>query len=81
MTNVEWLSQYDGTKEKFKWFVDYFPGVFDQMEEARAANDAVRIEGLMSKVWFDLPDGRFNIIVDPPGWSDFLYLLEEPPSE
>ena len=77
MTKEEWLSFYDATKDKFMWFVrDYFVGIDKRLENARAECNVTLMMDLMNNVWFALPDGRFNIIENPPGWSEFLNLIE-----
>jgi hypothetical protein len=31
----------------------------------------------LDQVWFELPDDVCNIKVNPPGWDEFLSLIEE----
>lgn len=77
MTVQEWLSLYDATKDKFMWFVlENFPGMDTRLANARLNNDRTKLMDLMNNIWFALPDGRFNIIENPPGWPEFLNLLE-----
>jgi len=47
-----------------------------RFNNARNENNWVKLIDLMNGVWFALPDGRFNIIENPPGWSEFVNLLE-----
>ena len=78
MTSNEWLSQYDATKDKFMWFIrKYFPKMEQLLDEARTAGNHVKMLDLLNAAWFELPDWRFNIIENPEGWNEFLFLLEE----
>ena len=81
MTQEEWLTNFDESKDNFKWFFDeYFkPEVWLQLILLREDKNVVRMMDIMNNVWFILPDGKFNIMVNPKGWNDFLYLIEEPP--
>lgn len=30
----------------------------------------------LNNIWFLLPDNKYNIIDNPPGWNEFLYIIE-----
>ena len=79
MNEQEWLEAFDAYKDNFKWFFkDYFnEEVWTQLILLRENEDVVRMIALMNQVWFALPDGRFNIMEMPKGWSDFLFLIEQ----
>ena len=79
MTDTEWFKLFDETNYKFLWFfVDYGHGeVWDRLVEERANENREMMIELMNIVWFLLPDGRFNIMENPDGWSEFLNLIEE----
>jgi hypothetical protein len=75
----EWLQLFDKTCNTFKWFWTKY-GYSDLwilliMEREYENIDAMK--RIMNDVWFELPDGRFNIMVNPKGWSEFLNLIEE----
>ena len=72
-----WLKQYDDTKEKFMWFIDLQEdcGCKRMLNEARKNNDPGKMISVLNDIWFRLPDGTFNIRVNPPGWQQFLTLL------
>ena len=73
---------YDNSKNSFKWFVDkYFPGAFAKLEALRKQGKWSSMLNHMNDMWFKLPDSEFNIIKKPLGWSQFLNLIENPPSE
>ena len=78
MNEQEWLKLYDETKENFRWFITkYFPLRWERMERLRSENDQQGMIKIMNDVWFELPDNKFNIMVNPKGWSDFLNLIED----
>jgi hypothetical protein len=79
MTKEEWLQEFNKRLPKFEWFItDYFLGLRSEMLEVRKEGKAERLLTIMNDIWFYLPDNEFNIIENPPGWSDFLFLLENP---
>ena len=82
MTTQEWLDKYDESYPKFRWFIkDYFTSdllVF--LHHTRVKRDLTVLMDLMNNIWFYLPDSKFNIMENPKGWSEFLFLLENPPT-
>ena len=83
MTLTEWFTHYDEHRDKFSWFItDYF-GVhaLQTLDMYRAHYKYVKMLDFMNSIWFDLPDSKFNIIENPPGWDEFITLLEAPPNE
>ena len=82
MSKQEWLTLYWETSPKFEWFLDqYFwhKCYKRRLNEARGEGRIAYMLQMMSQIWFDLPDNKFNIIENPPGWKEFLYLLENAP--
>ena len=81
MTIDKWLRLFDENHSKFKWFFDeyFLPHVWEDLMKAREEDNWVNMMSIMNNVWFYLPDNRFNIMVNPDGWNDFLVLLECPP--
>ena len=78
MTKIEWFFQFDKTKDNFKWFWEqYFPGKWEQLLALRENDDIDGMINSMNDVWFWLPDNKFNIMVNPKGWNEFLYLVEQ----
>lgn len=79
MTEAQWFFQFDETKDTFKWFIeDYFePSIWDKILELRAQENKSQMLLLMNDIWYYLPDYRFNINVNPKGWTEFLNLIEE----
>ena len=81
MTQSEWLSLYDATKEKFMWFINrYFPKMQNMLEDLRVKEDTTKMVSMLNDAWFELPDSRFNIIENPDGWREFMTLVEDPPT-
>lgn len=76
--NTKWLMLFDKHYPKFKWFIEGYFGlnkcVF--IEELRKDNNIDVLHTELGMIWFHLPDGQFNIMVMPKGWSEFLELLE-----
>jgi hypothetical protein len=65
-------------KDKFKWFIDeYFPELYDHLVEAAEKRMGSLLMKELSDVWFYLPDSKFNIIENPPGWTEFLRILDD----
>jgi hypothetical protein len=82
MTSAEWLASYDATKHQFKWFIEkHFPGMFGKLESMRIKREWPSMLNHMNDMWFKLPDNAFNIVANPPGWRQFVNLLENPPIE
>lgn len=75
----QWFQRFDETKDKFHYFFEDFDfeEEWRRLLAARQRNDIIEMNSIMNMVWYELPDTKFNIINDPPGWSDFLWLLEE----
>ncbi len=80
MTLEQWFKDYDATVDKFNWFIKrYFSLMWINLCEAREKQDFPKMLNIMNNVWFALPDGYFNIMNNPKGWSEFLHLLEDLP--
>jgi hypothetical protein len=72
-----WFKTFDETKGKFEWFVvQYFKGYWEKLLEAREDRNYGTMVTILNDIWFWLPDNRFNIINNPPGWKEFLNLIE-----
>ena len=73
----KFLEEYDRLYPNFKWFIeDYFPIAVEKLELCRNNANVSGILSILNMVWFQLPDDQFNIIENPDGWNDFMYLLE-----
>lgn len=73
----DWLERWDKNNEKFKWFiVGSFMGVWENLVSLREKEDVTHMIIQLENIWFWLPDSKFNIQVNPKGWSEFLNLLE-----
>ena len=81
MNRQEWLQYLKDHKDKFKWFFDqYFESATWEMLMLYIEKENINgIFTILNNVWFYLPDNKFNIIENPPGWNEFIYLLEEFP--
>lgn len=79
MDKKEWFLLFDETKETFHWFFTKYFGTYtwDALMDYRKTENMFNMISLMNKVWFELPDSKFNIIENPPGWSEFLNLIEQ----
>ena len=79
MTDSEWFKLFDETKDKFQWFFkEYgFMKHWAKIIVARELGSRVNMMTQMNTVWYHLPDHIFNIRVNPKGWKEFLYLIEE----
>jgi transposase len=78
MDDNQWLIEFDASKAKFQWFfLQYgFEDELKRLEEARSKNQVKKMITIMNRVWFELPDGVFNIKMNPKGWDEFISLLE-----
>lgn len=82
MSAEQWLAMYDNSKNQFKWFIDqYFPGMFQQLDALRKQGKWSKMLNHMNDMWYKLPGSKFNIVEKPQGWTQFLNLVENPPSE
>jgi len=73
----KWLKEFDEKSPKFKWFWIAYGFDWDYLIELRKQEKIPWMIHLMNDVWYILPDNEFNIIKNPPGWKEFLDLLEE----
>lgn len=78
-----WLKKVEEAYPEFRWFIDeYFPELTQRIEYL--INDTrvplyYRFQELnshLTKIWFGLPDNKFNVMQMPKGWSAFLRILE-----
>ncbi len=78
MTNKDWFQLFDNTKDKFEWFFFQYgyENIWLYMTVERIKENRPKIVGYMNNIWFALPDSKFNILANPPGWNEFLTLLE-----
>ena len=79
MTDKKWFELFDDTKHSFKWFfMDYgYSLIWEGINIYRNQKNRIKMLYLMNKVWFQLPDNKFNIMENPKGWNQFLALLEQ----
>ena len=79
MNDQEWFDYYDEHKEAFHWFIDeyFFDDVWIALERFRDKRGRFTMITILNFVWFELPDHKFNIIENPPGWNELLHLIEE----
>lgn len=69
---------FDEKLPEFQWFIErYFAGVTLQtVLKLRKEEKSKELMSELISIWFMLPDNKFNIMENPPGWSDFLTLIE-----
>lgn len=61
----------------FEWFIaDYFgeDTVEELVQMARDKNNSLL--AALNDIWYQLPSNKFNVIEDPPGWSEFLDIID-----
>ena len=65
--------------ELFKWFIEeYYGGDFyETLVGTAQCGEEYWLSAMLTRIWFELPDGKFNKSVNPPGWHEFLGLIEE----
>ena len=44
---------------------------------ARQTRNTTALLGILNQAWFELPDAEFNLKENPPGWREFLNVIEE----
>jgi hypothetical protein len=76
MSEEKWLEKFDETYETFKWFWIEYGFDWNYLMILRGKKKVTSMISLMNDTWFKLPDSKFNIIENPKGWSEFLFLLE-----
>jgi hypothetical protein len=80
MTKEEWFQFVDANYPKFVWFIEkYTPKAKEKLDKL-IAERSLSVFTMLNSIWFELPDNQFNIIENPDGWTEFLFLLENPPS-
>lgn len=87
MTANIWLTEWDTTHLKFRWaFLEYgFTKEWYKLLTTRKnetstfseTQQAYIMKAILNDVWFKLPSNVFNIKVNPKGWNEFLFLVEE----
>ena len=76
---TDFCKEFMGKCDKFRWFIvryygeDYFASLVELAENGKN----VELANRLNRVWFELPDNIFNIMENPPGWWEFLSLIEE----
>ena len=82
MKDSQWFRYFENTNQKFKWFFLEYGYVEDWkwlkwafIHRDKDPSARVKMTNIMNKVWLELPDSKFNIMQNPPGWHEFLYLL------
>lgn len=77
-TDEEILKVFDEGFPKFKWFLEkYFPISMIGIEDARKKEKVYKLLDLLNHIWYYLPDNKFNLKENPPGWREFLNVIEE----
>ena len=78
-TKKDILKAFDEGFPKFKWFIEkYFDEeCMDTLIWARQTRNMTALLGILNQIWFELPDSIFNIVNNPPGWDEFLKVIEE----
>ena len=66
-------------KEKMQWFIEKYFGFNFFLNLVRLAKEKRRNElyNQLNRVWFDLPDNKFNIIENPEGFNELLNCVEQ----
>lgn len=77
-TDKEIFKAFDKGLPKFKWFIKaYYPERLPYIEMYRTIDEVKHLLGSLNDIRFGLPDSKFNIKVNPPGWREFLNVIEE----
>jgi hypothetical protein len=76
-TDLTLFEKFDECYPKFKWFIEkhFKDDVIEKIEEARIERDKVMLLRILNMIWFYLPDDQYNIMTNPEGWSEFIYLI------
>lgn len=78
MNKEEFLKAYDEAYPKFEWFIKrYQPSQMEPLTKHRKDENTEELLVTLNEIWFDLPDHIFNIRENPPGWNEFLSLIED----
>jgi hypothetical protein len=65
------------TYPAWSWIVMRYYPQYDEYMRAVEIDTLQHIIDLMNQMWFELPDHIFNISENPPGWQEFIAILEE----
>jgi len=76
--SIEFIERYLEKRDAIEDIVnEYFPNKMIVMDEMAKDKRKGELTKELAMIWFLLPDGKFNIMRNPPGWSEFLYIIEE----
>lgn len=77
-SDEEFLAEFDTNLPVFQWFIEenFKPTILERILRARKKEQVQELKDLLNDIWFYLPDNKFNILVNPKGWSEFLSLIE-----
>lgn len=65
-TDIEWIFKTYGISSQWKKILEY-----------RQKGDKIKIQRLLSNLWYVLPEGSFNIKKNAEKWDSFMSLIEE----
>ncbi|HUV82820.1 MAG TPA: hypothetical protein VMW53_07090 [archaeon] len=76
-TKLDVFEKFDQCYPKFKWFIEkhFKDDVIEKIESARIDRNNRCLLSILNMIWFYLPDDEYNIMTNPPGWSEFLYVI------
>ena len=69
--------KFIATAAKFDWFIKRYYGedLLLDLHELATGGNGQKLVDILNNIWFDLPDSRFNVIENPPGWNEFLDII------
>lgn len=75
---MEVCKKFLDCREEIKWFVvEYFGDLkWDALLNLALNEKEAKLFTELNNIWFILPDSKFNIIENPPGWNSFLNIIE-----
>jgi len=73
----KWFFYHHGFGEKFNDMIINAKAIIDNDLDIKKKHEHLKeIVTILNGVWFELPDGVFNIMVNPEGWNSFLDSIE-----
>ena len=72
------IERFNKQKMKIKPIIDdnFHKDTWKELIELADNGKGGQLFSALNNIWFILPDTKYNIIENPPGWNEFLYVIE-----
>ena len=72
------IAKFNKSKEDIKPIIvkEFGEGVWEELMKLVDDGKGKKVYNVLTNMWFVLPDHKYNIIENPPGWNEFLSVVE-----